>query len=273
MRVQCGVLDLTIAAHLPEDISMNQLLEECPLRPASPAPAVPGCFAEIAPVSSADRGHVLNSWNLWVAAALTLLPIPVGLIGGFGGLGLGAYLSSRNPALAGVCAALGLVCGVLSVLALVSFQHVLASRFLRSVACRRFALRVDSQVHPDAAHVDFVDVIPRSHWGQLMLEPATDIGFFAIDQSRRELLLEGDSKRYRIPFGAVASCQIEEYALGREQWEADLHFVTVLTVETANGPREIPLAGRHLAFHSRRAAERRAQAQELCGRILLALNG
>ena len=251
---------------------MNQFLEECPSRPASPAPQAPGCFAEITPVSSAERGHVLNSWNLWVAAALTLLPIPVGLIGGFGGLGLGAYLCSRVPALAGACAVGGLVCGFLSVLALVSFQHFLASRYLRSVARRLFPQRADSLVQPDDAQADFVDVIPRSHWGESMLEPASDIGFFAIDQSRRELLLEGDSKRYRIPFEAVAACQIEEYALGREQWEADLHFVTVLTVETANGPREIPLAGRHIAFHSRRAAERRAQAHELCERILLALN-
>jgi hypothetical protein len=215
---------------------------------------------------------VLNSWNVWVAAALTLLPIPVGLIGGFGGLGLGAYLYSRVPALAGVCAIAGLVCGVLSVLALVSFQHFLASRYLRWVARRWFPRRADALVQSDDAQADFLDVIPRSHWGVSMLEPASDIGFFAIDQSRRELLLEGDSKRYRIPFESVAACRIEEYALGREQWEADLHFVTVLDVETANGPREIPLAGRHIAFRSRRAAERRAQADELCGRILLALN-
>jgi hypothetical protein len=251
---------------------MNQLLDECPSRPALTAHAVPGFFAEITPVSSTNRGHVLNSWNIWVAAGLTLLPIPVGLIGGFGGLGLGAYLYSRVPPLAGLCAVGGLVCGVVSVLALVSFQHFLPSRYLRWVARRSFPRRADSLVQPEDAQADFVDVIPRSHWGESMLEPATDIGFFAIDQSRRELLLEGDSKRYRIPFESVLACQIEEYALGREQWQADLHFVTVLDVETANGPREIPLAGRHIAFHSRRAAERRTQAHELCDRILLALN-
>lgn len=252
---------------------MNQLLEECDSLPASPAPAARGCFAEITPVSVRDRGHVLNSWNLWVATGLTLLPIPVGLIGGFGGLGWGAYLSGRDPLLAGVCAVGGLVCGVLSVLALVSFQHFLASRYLRCVARWLFSRRADALVQPEDAQADFVDVIPRSHWGEMMLEPATDIGFFAIDQSRRELLFEGDSKRYRIPFEAVTACQIEEYALGAEKWKADLHFITVLNVETANGPREIPLASRHLAFHRRRAAERRAQATDFCGRILLALNG
>ena len=105
-----------------------------------------------------------------------------------------------------------------------------------------------------------------------MLEPASDIGFFAIDQKRRELLFEGDIKRYRIPFEAVQSCQIEEYSLGYEQWKADVHFVTVLTVETATGPRELPLAGRHIEFQRRRAPQRRAQANEFCSRILMALN-
>jgi hypothetical protein len=84
--------------------------------------------------------------------------------------------------------------------------------------------------------------------------------------------LEGDHKRYHIPFEAVTTCEVEDYVLGREQWEADRHFVTVLTVETATGPREIPLAGRHLNFSARRAAERRSQAHDLCSRILVALN-
>ena len=48
--------------------------------------------------------------------------------------------------------------------------------------------------------------------------------------------------------------------------------ITVLTVETDNGPREIPLAGKHLEFGSRRAAQRRIQANTFCGRILVALN-
>jgi hypothetical protein len=85
--------------------------------------------------------------------------------------------------------------------------------------------------------------------------------------------LEGDLKRYRIPVEALRDCQIEEYVLGREQWEADKHFVIVLTVETSTGSREIPLACRHFDCTSRRAAERRSQAQDLCSRILMVLNG
>jgi hypothetical protein len=174
---------------------------------------------------------------------------------------------------AGLCAFAGLACGITAVVALVSFQHVLASRFLRWKACHSFAGRLDPLVRPDDSDAVFVDFLPRGHWGQNMLEPATDIGFFKIDHRRRELLWEGDLKRCHMPFDAVTDCRVEDYALGREQWEADRHFVTVLTVETSTGPREIPLACRHLNFSPRRAAQRRSEAHDLCSRILLVLNG
>jgi hypothetical protein len=228
---------------------------------------------EIKAVPQKDAGRVLSSANTWIAAGLTLAPIPVGLAGGIGGLVAAASLYDKVPAAAGACAIAGLACGAASVFAIVAFQHCLASRYMRWVARQAFAGRTDLLVRPDDSETDFVDVIPRINWGAAMLEPATDIGFFKIDHSRRELLFEGDSKRYRIPFAAVTACQVEDYALGREKWEADLHFVTVLGFQTENGPRELPLAGKHLGFHPRRAAQRRAQANDFCGRILMALNG
>jgi hypothetical protein len=228
--------------------------------------------AEVKAVPQKEAGRVLNSVNTWIAAGLTLAPIPVGLAGGIGGLVAAASLYDKILVAAGTCAIAGLAWGAASVFALVAFQHFLASRYLRWVARQAFVGRVDLLVRPDDPEADFVDVITRGHWGASMLEPATDIGFFKVDHSRRELLFEGDNKRYRIPFATVTACQVEEYALGHEKWQADLHFITVLEFQTANGPRELPLAGRHLEFHSRRAAQRRAQATEFCARILLALN-
>jgi hypothetical protein len=105
-----------------------------------------------------------------------------------------------------------------------------------------------------------------------MMEPATDVGFWRIDQTHQELLFEGDGKRYRIPFQAVTSCEVEEFCLGAEQWRADLYFVTVLNVQTASGPREIGLVRRHLDPHARRMAQRRSQAYAFCDRIKAALS-
>lgn len=251
---------------------MASTVEESTSVPLTSARPAPKRLAEITAVPSAEAQRVLNSLNIWIAAGLTLLPILVGAFSVLGGLGIGVSIYGKFPSAAAVLMGGGVVCGVLSVLALVSYQQYLAGCYLRWIARQAFARRVDTVVQPNDPAADFVDVIPRSHWGEAMLEPASDIGFFAIDDARRELLFEGDSKRYRIPFEAVESCQIEEYSLGYEQWKADVHFVTVLNVETATGPREVPLAGRHLEFRSRRAGERRAQANEFCSRILMALN-
>jgi len=251
---------------------MLTTFEDSPAFSSPIATAATGGVPEIKPVPKKEAGRVLSPLNVWLPAGLTLAPIPIGLAGAIAGLVLAANLYSRIPALAGACAIAGLAWGATWVFALVAFQHFLASRYLRWVARRTFAGRADLLVRPDDAEADFVDVMTRGHWEAAMLEPATDTGFLKIDHSRRELLLEGDNKRYRIPFSAVSTCEVEEFALGAEKWEADLHFMTVLSFETANGPRELPLSGKHLEFKPRRAAQRRAQANELCGRILMALN-
>ena len=141
---------------------------------APTANTAPTSLAEITTVPRKEAGCVLNSFNIWIAAGLTLLPIPLGLIGGFGGLGTAAYFYSRSPLAAAVCAVAGLVCGIASVVALISFQQVLASRFMRWKAGHAFVGRLDPLVRPDDPEAQFVDFLPRSHWGQNMLE--TEIG-------------------------------------------------------------------------------------------------
>jgi hypothetical protein len=252
---------------------MLSILEDSTMFPSAEKTTVQhGPLAEIKAVPPKDAGRVLSPANIWIAAGLTLAPIPLALVGGIGGLIAAANLYGKLPAAAAACAVAGLAWGAGWVFALVSLQHFLASRYLRWIARQALAGRADLLVRPDDADADFVDMIPRGNWGAAMLEPASDAGFFKIDQSRRELLFEGDNKRYHIPFAAVTRCEVEEYALGAEKWEADLHFITVLGFQTANGPRELPLAGKHLGFHIRRAAQRRAQANEFCSRILMALN-
>jgi hypothetical protein len=251
---------------------MASMIEESLTSPLSFSRPATTRIAEITAVPTTEARYLLNSFNTGVATGLTLLPILVGTFSVLGGVGVGISVYNKIPVTAVILIGLGLICGVLSVVGLVAYQHFLASRYLRWIARWAFSRRSNPLVQPDHPEVAFVDIIPRSHWGEAMLEPATDMGFFAIDYDRRELLFEGDVKRYRIPFEAVGSCQLEEYSLGNEQWKADVHFVTVLTVETATGPREIPLAGRHLEFQTRRAAERRLQAHTFCSRILLALN-
>lgn len=231
-----------------------------------------GPLAEIRSVPRSDAGKVLSGCNIWISVGLTLLPIPVGLASLIGGIAAGVILGGANPALAGACVVAGIAGAVGSVIVLLQFQHFLPSRYFRSVARRAFAGRKDPLVRFEDADAEFVDIVPRSNWGRTMLEPATDIGLLRIDHDRRELLFEGDSKCYRIPFAAVRECEVEAIRLDADDWGNDLYFATVLTFETATGTREMPLAGRHLTFRKRRMPQREEQAEQLCARILTALN-
>ena len=227
-------------------------------------------LAEISSVPASQARRVLSPANLWIATALTLLPIPVGLLGGIGMIGAGIALASVNQAVTAACVLAGVLDGVFCVVCLLHFQKLAASRYLKSVAERAFAGRTDALVRADDPEAMFLEIIPRHLW-QSSLEPASDIGYFKIDAARREFLLEGDVKRYRIPFDSVTKCEVEEIRLASDQWGTDLHFAVLLDVETTEGVRELPLFTRHLELASRRMLQRNRQADLLCARLREAL--
>lgn len=230
-----------------------------------------GPLAEITTVPRDQARRVLTPANLWIATALTLLPIPVGLIGGFGLVGLGIAYASVNQVFTAVCVVGGLLTGAGSVLCLLHLQKLAASHYLKSAAKRSFASRRDTLVRHDDPDALFLEIIPRHAWHTSSLEPQTDIGFFQIDTARREFLFEGDVKRYRIGFDSVTKCEVEEIRLASDKWGTDLHFAVVLETETTEGSRELPLFTRHLEFASRRMVQRNLQAELLREKLQAAI--
>ncbi len=100
-----------------------------------------GGLAEVISVPKNEAGQVLTSTHIAIATALTLLPIPLGLVGGVGGVGLAIYFSSFSQALAGLCAVAGLLWGFLCVQVLLRYQQFLPSRYMQ--AATRRALRTE----------------------------------------------------------------------------------------------------------------------------------
>jgi hypothetical protein len=231
----------------------------------------PTALAEITPLPRQDAKIVLSPTNVAIAAALILLPLVAGLIGGSGLIALGVSMASSNQAITAACVLGGLGWGVLCILVLVRHQHYLANNYQARVARNAFERRNGCVVNPADRDARFVEILPRSSfakWG-----PASDIGFFAIDLAARQLRLEGDAKRYVMPFESVVSCAVEAVRLESDQWGNDQYFVVVLEVKTDNGVRELPLAAKPLAFKRRRMADRRDEAEELCAEICRALAG
>jgi hypothetical protein len=243
--------------------------------PGAASPPQPGVaaepLAEITTVPKGEARRVLSPANLRIATALTLLPIPVGLLGGIGLIATGIAYANANQAITAVCVVAGVLDGVLSVVCLLHFQKLAAGRYLKKVAERAFAQRTDPLVRCDDPQALFLEIIPRHVWQTFSLEPQSDIGYWKIDPSRREFLFEGDVKRYRIPFDSVTRCEVEEIRLPSDQWGTDLHFAVVLDVETSEGSRELPLFTRHLELASRRMLQRNRQADLLCAQLREAL--
>jgi hypothetical protein len=224
-----------------------------------------GDYAEISSVPKREANKVLNPFNNGVATALIFLPVVVGLGGGIGLIVLGLAFADTNQAVTAASVLAGFAVGVLSILVLLRYQHFLSSRYLKYVATSAVAQRSNPLVPAGDSGALFLEILPRSSWDKL--GPASDIGFFRIHREASELQFEGDAKRYRIPFSAVQSCEVEAIRLSSDQWGTDQYFATVLNVNTANGAREIPLHAKQLMFEKRRMPQRQAEAEALCAAI------
>jgi hypothetical protein len=224
-----------------------------------------GGHAEITPVPPREAGRVLNQFHNSVAVALIFLPVVVGLIGGFGMILTGMSFAGTHGIVTMIFVLSGFAIGGGSILVLLRYQHFLPSVYLRAIATSVFADRTGTLVRPTDEGVLFMEILPRSSFGKL--GPASDIGFFQIDREAKELRFEGDSKRYRIPYAALKGCKVESIRLDSDKWGTDLYFVTVLTVITSSGSREIALHAKQLKFQRRRMPERQAEAEDLCDAI------
>jgi hypothetical protein len=70
--------------------------------------------------------------------------------------------------------------------------------------------RTDAIVDIQDPEAIFVQIVPRGHWGQIMLETATDVGFLIIDPIAREIRVEGGRERSRIPDRSILGCEVGE---------------------------------------------------------------
>jgi len=241
--------------------------------------AAPTGTVRVEPLPADDSGRVLSpSYRL-------LCRFHAAVVVGMTVYGIGALLAGPVLGLAGVrigpappwgvamaLIASGLVCLTLLLKVLLYFQRQ-GNRVLYERARREFALRPDAIVDFDDPNMVFVDIAPRANWrkSNWMLETASDVGFLAIDSSRRMLLFEGDRERYWIPAGAILGCEVEQVEPPSNltaQTDHYPHFVAVVRANHRDGPWEAPFSVRHDPNSRFRGRSHQSRAQELRERIL-----
>lgn len=203
-------------------------------------------LAEVLPVPREYRGKLLSGENammenglfyLQVVLFLAITAAPV-ILGGLAATGKLGSDFGFAPVPIGMACTAGLMWFLFGQLV----NNPWSAGYIFNQARAEIAKRPDSLVDLSNDKAILVEVIPRRNWGMVMLQKAEDRGFLFVDEESRQLLIEGDSKRYRIPAAAVIGTEVvvaQQSAMHKE--DSSRVGVVLVTVRDSMGEREIPL--------------------------------
>jgi hypothetical protein len=224
-------------------------------------------MAEITPVPEPYRQRVRTRGYALKVNLIGLTPA-VFIFGGIGLLILGGYLISKDDVALGLgpCILGGLSCawGLYTGLYCLS---VYENRWIERRLRAEIGQRPDFLVDPSAADAAYVSLIPREHWSKVKLTMASDLLLMRIDVPRREVLLEGDCDRYRIPAGAIAVCEPQCFFHPIDTKHQNEFWMVRLMIQVEKGTRELLLSVGHTDWRPRTNSKRQKIAQETCQKI------
>jgi hypothetical protein len=244
---------------------LRDLPAEVLVAPVEEAPAVE--LAEITPVPEPYRQRVRSKGY---AVALNLRGL-IPLVFFLGGAGLAAWgiwqMTQGSLALGGAAFVAGAAAFAWGVYTALYCLGVYENRWVNRRLRREFAQRSDALVSPDDPEAIYVSIIPRDSFVKVKWTMASDVLLFKLDERRRQLLLEGDADRYRIPAGAIAVCEPQCFFHPIDTQRKNEFWLVRLVVHVEQGSRELLLGPNHTDFKPMTNARRRFRAEEWCQRI------
>ena len=96
---------------------------------------------------------------------------------------------------------------------------------------------------------------------------ATDLLLLRVDEPRRQIVMEGDCDRYRVPSGAITACGPECFYHALDARRSKQLWMVCLMVQFEQGPREVLLSVAATRWRPMTNARRRQAAESLCQRI------
>ena len=134
-------------------------------------------------------------------------------------------------------------------------------------------LRAEIKSRPDALveggdpDAFYASLVPRENWSQVKWTLASDSLLVRIDAQRREVLLEGDSDRYRIPAGAIIACEPESFFHPADTGHKNKLWMVRLMIHAPDATCELLLWVAQKGWWPRTNASRRRLADEMCEKI------
>ena len=218
-------------------------------------------------VPAENHGKVLSPSHLWIGAGICVAPLLVLFVLGIVLLSLAAWWSNASVAVSTTMGVSGIAVLIVAALWGLWFSDLLPSRWLYGLLRNQIAMRPDAIVRPDNERAEFIQVIPREHWGKVMLDNASDVGLLVADHQRRMVLFEGDKQRWAVPAGSIVSCEVEHFVVGAGEG-TQTFYLAVLRAQNGGQIWEGCINRRHIKFARRGSKQVLRDAEDLRRQIL-----
>jgi hypothetical protein len=251
-----------LESHYPEVRSLP------PPTQAAQAPNMSaGELAEIFGVPDPFRQRVRGRGYTLAVNLRGLLPL-VYLLGGLGIMLGGAKLCQQSLLLPGILAivvgAASLLWGLYIALFCLSVGE---NRWIEGRLRRELSQRSDAWVDAADPESIYISIIPREHFSKVKLSMASDLLLLKLDRQKKQLLIEGDCDRYRIPAGSILLCEPQCFFAPIDTRQRIQLWMVRLLVCTGDGPREILFNADHTTWRPVTNHRRQLRAEEICARI------
>jgi len=115
-----------------------------------------------------------------------------------------------------------------------------------------------------------VNFTRRENWVTVKLDVRDDVGILEVDDKRREVRVEGDKRRYVIPFAAIRECRPECFHFPLDKQLLNQYWYVRLLVLVDGREQELLFAPSFTDWRPRTNENRRRAADDLCQRIPIA---
>jgi hypothetical protein len=254
--------------------TQHEQLRDTPATAGSNRPAqavhLPGPAAAVAQITPVPEPYVRRVRTKGYAWRVNLIGI-IPAIEFFGGIGLvawGIWLLTHQAMTLGVAlitvGAVATVFGGYTALYCVSAPE---NRWIERRLRHEISLRPDAMVDGFDQESVYVSIIPRDSFTKIKLTMSSDLLLLKLDKRRRELLMEGDSDRYRIPAGAISVCEPQCFFHPADAHQHTQLWMVRLLVQAERGLQELLVSVANTSWGPMTNKRRRQIAEAMCAEI------
>jgi hypothetical protein len=235
--------------------------------PARPVNVPVRGVAEITPVPEPYRQWVRAPGYALRVNLRGAIPL-VYILGGGGLLALGVWRAVEGSvALGCAVAAVGAAGLAWGLYAALYCMTVYENRWIERCLRREIGQRPDSLVDSACPDSVYVSLIPRESFVKMRWTMSSDLMLVRIDERGRQVIMEGDSDRYRVPSEAISVCEPQCFFHPVDIHHQNELWMVRLVVAVEQGLRELLLSIGHTHWTPMTNNRRRLTAEQMCQRI------